>query len=76
MNCSSQESRYPHHVAALINSPLSLLPSLLVQVYSGYVDDIRNTDHAWMETVAMNFHDETGWWLYVQSYDKSNIPVS
>ncbi|KAF6774078.1 putative ADP-ribose pyrophosphatase mitochondrial [Paragonimus kellicotti] len=30
------------------------------QVYSGYVDDPRNTDNAWMETVAVNFHDETG----------------
>ncbi|XP_064391626.1 ADP-ribose pyrophosphatase, mitochondrial-like [Halichondria panicea] len=30
------------------------------EVYSGYVDDIRNTDNSWMETVAMNFHDETG----------------
>jgi len=25
-------------------------------VYSGYVDDPRNTDNAWMETVAMHFH--------------------
>ena len=30
------------------------------QVYSGYVDDIRNTDQSWMETVAVNFHDDTG----------------
>ncbi|CAG5897620.1 unnamed protein product, partial [Menidia menidia] len=30
------------------------------QVYKGYVDDPRNTDNAWMETVAVNFHDETG----------------
>lgn len=29
-------------------------------VYRGYVDDPRNTDNAWMETVAVNFHDETG----------------
>ncbi|XP_078277198.1 ADP-ribose pyrophosphatase, mitochondrial-like isoform X2 [Rhinoraja longicauda] len=29
-------------------------------VYQGYVDDPRNTDNAWMETVAMNYHDETG----------------
>lgn len=26
------------------------------QVYSGYVDDPRNTDNAWMETVVMHFH--------------------
>ncbi|KAF6734510.1 ADP-ribose pyrophosphatase, mitochondrial [Oryzias melastigma] len=30
------------------------------QVYKGYVDDPRNTDNAWMETVAVNFHDELG----------------
>ena len=24
------------------------------------MDDPRNTDNAWMETVAMNFHDDTG----------------
>lgn len=30
------------------------------QVYKGYVDDPRNTDNAWMETVAINFHDESG----------------
>ena len=27
-----------------------------VEVYRGYVDDPRNTDHAWMETTAMHFH--------------------
>ena len=26
----------------------------------GYVDDPRNTDNAWMETVAFNFHDPSG----------------
>lgn len=31
-----------------------------VEVYSGYVDDPRNTDNAWMETTAYNFHDESG----------------
>lgn len=29
-------------------------------IYKGYVDDPRNTDNAWIETVAVNFHDETG----------------
>ncbi|NWI48188.1 NUDT9 protein, partial [Picathartes gymnocephalus] len=28
-------------------------------VYRGYVDDPRNTDNAWMETEAVNYHDET-----------------
>eukprot|EP00484_Ammonia_sp_Unknown_P016251 CAMPEP_0197057956 /NCGR_PEP_ID=MMETSP1384-20130603/102554_1 /TAXON_ID=29189 /ORGANISM="Ammonia sp." /LENGTH=313 /DNA_ID=CAMNT_0042492539 /DNA_START=109 /DNA_END=1050 /DNA_ORIENTATION=+ len=31
-----------------------------VEIYKGYVDDPRNTDNAWMETVAFNFHDEEG----------------
>ncbi|XP_061399132.1 ADP-ribose pyrophosphatase, mitochondrial [Musca vetustissima] len=31
-----------------------------VEVYKGYVDDYRNTDNAWMETVAYNFQDESG----------------
>lgn len=31
-----------------------------VEVYRNYVDDPRNTDNAWMETVAVNFHDNTG----------------
>lgn len=30
------------------------------QVFKGYVDDPRNTDNSWMETVAVNFHDESG----------------
>lgn len=29
-------------------------------VYKNYVDDPRNTDNAWMETVAVNFHDDAG----------------
>lgn len=29
-------------------------------VYKGYVDDPRNTDNAWIETVCINFHDDTG----------------
>lgn len=30
------------------------------EIYQGYMDDPRNTDNAWMETLACNFHDETG----------------
>lgn len=29
-------------------------------IYAGYVDDPRNTDNAWMESVAMHFHDKDG----------------
>lgn len=31
-----------------------------IKIYCGYVDDPRNTDNAWMETSAYNFHDEIG----------------
>lgn len=31
-----------------------------VEIYKGPVDDPRNTDNAWMETVVYNFHDESG----------------
>lgn len=27
------------------------------EVYRGYVDDVKNTDNAWLETTAMHFHD-------------------
>ncbi|KAK5978766.1 putative nudix hydrolase 6 [Trichostrongylus colubriformis] len=30
------------------------------ELYRGYVDDPRNTDNAWMETVCVNFHDCSG----------------
>ncbi|PIC46828.1 hypothetical protein B9Z55_006394 [Caenorhabditis nigoni] len=30
------------------------------ELYRGYVDDPRNTDNAWMETVVFNFHDSNG----------------
>ncbi|KAI5727896.1 hypothetical protein M8J77_008343 [Diaphorina citri] len=29
-------------------------------VYHGYIDDARNTDNAWMETVAFHVHDPSG----------------
>ncbi|KAG1697226.1 ADP-ribose pyrophosphatase, mitochondrial [Nymphon striatum] len=29
-------------------------------VYDGYIDDPRNTDNAWMESLASNFHDDDG----------------
>ncbi|CAH1801415.1 unnamed protein product [Owenia fusiformis] len=30
------------------------------EIYRGYVDDPRNTDNSWMETVAFNFNDDDG----------------
>jgi len=29
-------------------------------IYTGYSDDPRDTDHAWMNTLAQSFHDNTG----------------
>ncbi|CAH3165376.1 unnamed protein product [Porites lobata] len=44
----------------LITENLEQLFSNGIAVYKGYVDDPRNTDNAWIETVAMNYHDDTG----------------
>ncbi|XP_015772187.1 PREDICTED: ADP-ribose pyrophosphatase, mitochondrial-like [Acropora digitifera] len=46
------------------------------QIYKGYLDDQRNTDNAWVETVAMNFHDETGKMLSSLDFeDEKGAPV-
>ncbi|CAF1138387.1 unnamed protein product [Rotaria sp. Silwood1] len=42
------------------NNQIKRLFSNGYKLYESYVDDPRNTDNAWMETVAMHFHDETG----------------
>lgn len=42
------------------NSDLDSLWQKEAELYRGYVDDPRNTDNAWMETVAFNFHDGAG----------------
>ncbi|XP_035700323.1 transient receptor potential cation channel subfamily M member-like 2 [Branchiostoma floridae] len=31
------------------------------EVFKGYSDDPRNTDNAWIETTAINYHDEEGY---------------
>ncbi|XP_073993732.1 ADP-ribose pyrophosphatase, mitochondrial [Rhodnius prolixus] len=43
-----------------ISAQLNYFFTTGVDIYKGYVDDIRNTDNAWIETVAQNFHDESG----------------
>lgn len=45
--------RIHERITQLFNSPG-------LEVYKGYVDDPRNNDNSWMETVAVNFHDDTG----------------
>eukprot|EP00041_Stephanoeca_diplocostata_P038514 m.1521955 g.1521955 ORF g.1521955 m.1521955 type:complete len:165 (+) comp25230_c0_seq2:91-585(+) len=30
------------------------------KVYTGYMDDDRNTDNAWIETTCVNYHDSDG----------------
>uniref|UniRef100_A0A3B4UVT5 ADP-ribose pyrophosphatase, mitochondrial n=2 Tax=Seriola dumerili TaxID=41447 RepID=A0A3B4UVT5_SERDU len=49
----SQKAKIHERITKLFKSPG-------LQVYKGYVDDPRNTDNAWMETVAVNFHDDSG----------------
>merc|ERR1739838_675549 len=42
-----------------------------VEVYRGPIDDDRNTDNAWVETVAVNYHDEDGKGLKgLEGYDQ------
>eukprot|EP00030_Apusomonadida_sp_AF-17_P000046 a10746_23.p1 GENE.a10746_23~~a10746_23.p1 ORF type:complete len:299 (-),score=53.70 a10746_23:31-897(-) len=44
-----------------------------VQLYAGYVDDPRNVDNAWMETVAMHFHFEgDASWLVLEAGDDAS----
>ncbi|KAM8845756.1 ADP-ribose pyrophosphatase, mitochondrial isoform 1-T2 [Spinachia spinachia] len=50
---ASEADRISERISKLFKSPG-------FQVYKGYVDDPRNTDNAWMETVAVNLHDESG----------------
>jgi len=47
-------------VSALFLSSTGSSAYAVLQIYKGHVDDPRNTDNAWMETVAVNFHDEQG----------------
>lgn len=39
---------------------LEKLFSNKVEIFRGVVNDPRNTDNAWIETVAFNVHDENG----------------
>lgn len=43
-----------------IKAKLDLFFSDGAEIFRGIVNDPRNTDNAWMETVAMNFHDHDG----------------
>lgn len=54
------------HEEALNIPEMKTLPSTIkdifdnkgVKIYTGYVDDPRNTDNSWIETTVYNFHDE------------------
>ncbi|XP_064594682.1 transient receptor potential cation channel subfamily M member-like 2 isoform X2 [Liolophura sinensis] len=45
---------------AKIKTQLDALFSRGEEIYTGYADDPRNTDNAWLETRAVNYHDENG----------------
>lgn len=32
----------------------------VLQIYAGFIEDPRNTDNAWIETVVVSFHDNAG----------------
>ncbi len=48
--------RLPPAERAALEREIAALFSSGEVLYRGYVDDPRNTDNAWMETVAANFH--------------------
>ncbi|XP_063692912.1 transient receptor potential cation channel subfamily M member-like 2 isoform X2 [Bolinopsis microptera] len=50
------ESEEREHVRLMLKEHLSLG----IAVYKGYVDDPRNTDNAWVESHAINYHDGLG----------------
>uniref|UniRef100_A0A8D3DGN0 ADP-ribose pyrophosphatase, mitochondrial n=1 Tax=Scophthalmus maximus TaxID=52904 RepID=A0A8D3DGN0_SCOMX len=65
LSSPSERAKIHERITKLFNSPG-------FQVYKGYVDDPRNTDNSWMETVAVNFHDDSGinnWDLPLQAGD-------
>ncbi|KAL3987309.1 transcription factor 7-like 1 [Sarotherodon galilaeus] len=53
-------SSSPEERAKIHQRITNLFKSSGFMVYKGYVDDPRNTDNSWMETVAVNFHDDLG----------------
>ena len=59
-----QNSMFDHHEALNLTDLGLVWFWLLIpgmsQIYRGYVDDPRNTDNSWMETIAYHFHDEDG----------------
>ena len=40
----------------------------LLKVFQGYIDDPRNTDNSWMESQAVNYHDDNG-----KAFDKFTL---
>jgi ADP-ribose pyrophosphatase len=46
------------------------------EIYKGYVDDPRNTDNAWMETSAVNFHDESGQFLSKLNFEAGDDAIA
>ena len=39
-----------------------------IQRLQGVADDVRNTDNAWMETTAIDFHDGEGVFDSIESF--------
>ncbi|XP_039250889.2 transient receptor potential cation channel subfamily M member-like 2 isoform X1 [Styela clava] len=50
----------PLEIERIRENVLNLFKSGGLELFKGYCDDHRNTDNAWIETVACNFHDEEG----------------
>lgn len=52
------ELKYDNFFLQVKNKLIKTSSLGLIKIYRGYVDDPRNTDNSWMETIAFNFHDE------------------
>jgi len=44
----------------IVNTVMVLMLLFVFQIHRRYCDDERNTDNSWVETIACNFHDDTG----------------
>eukprot|EP00730_Choanoeca_flexa_P001023 TRINITY_DN10446_c0_g1_i1.p1 TRINITY_DN10446_c0_g1~~TRINITY_DN10446_c0_g1_i1.p1 ORF type:complete len:1439 (+),score=295.42 TRINITY_DN10446_c0_g1_i1:195-4319(+) len=58
---SSQSELSPYQQAASqLLDCLQTMDVVTMEIFRGALDDPRNTDNAWLETIAFNHHDETG----------------
>uniref|UniRef100_A0A8L0DUT5 Uncharacterized protein n=1 Tax=Oncorhynchus mykiss TaxID=8022 RepID=A0A8L0DUT5_ONCMY len=55
LSCIPNGTLFPKCAGILVIAEVSCCTCVL-QVHEGYVDDVRNTDDAWVETTVLNIH--------------------